>query len=93
VKSRRNKKETVMERKRNGIKRATVTVVGLALISWAAIKARDSVWDARIKSAINAQLAANGWTQVDNGAGNTQGSKVGTTLMGSVPVRRPRTNS
>src|SRR5208283_1121407 len=40
--------------------------------SWAAIRARDSLWGARIKSAVDAQLASKGWTQVDNGAVNTQ---------------------
>jgi hypothetical protein len=40
--------------------------------SWAAIRAADPLWDARIKNAVNAQLAAKGWTQVDNSAGNTQ---------------------
>ena len=35
--------------------------------SWQAVKAADSLWDARIKNAINAQLAAKGWTQVGNG--------------------------
>lgn len=35
--------------------------------SWQEIKPADSLWDARIKSAVNAQLAAKGWTQVDSG--------------------------
>jgi Domain of unknown function (DUF4136) len=35
--------------------------------SWQAIKPGDSLWDARIKSAVDAQLAAKGWTQVDSG--------------------------
>jgi hypothetical protein len=39
--------------------------------SWQAIKA-DSLWDARIKSAINAELGAKGWAQVNNGAANTE---------------------
>jgi Domain of unknown function (DUF4136) len=34
---------------------------------WQAIKPANSLWDARIKSAIDAQLAAKGWTQVDSG--------------------------
>jgi hypothetical protein len=39
--------------------------------SWQAIKA-DPLWDARIKNAINAELAAKGWTQGDNSAVNAQ---------------------
>lgn len=35
--------------------------------SWEAIKGSNSLWDARIKEAVNAQLAAKGWTQVDSG--------------------------
>ena len=35
--------------------------------SWEAIKGSDSLWDTRIKDAVNAQLAAKGWTQVDSG--------------------------
>jgi Domain of unknown function (DUF4136) len=35
--------------------------------SWQEIKPADSLWDARIKRAVDAQLAAKGWTQVDNG--------------------------
>ena len=36
--------------------------------SWQEVKASNSLWDDRIKEAVNAQLAAKGWTQVDNGA-------------------------
>jgi len=35
--------------------------------SWQEIKPKNSLWDARIKSAVDAQLAAKGWTQVDSG--------------------------
>jgi len=35
--------------------------------SWREIKSPNSLWDARIKSAVDAQLAAKGWTQVDSG--------------------------
>src|SRR6202790_2140430 len=35
--------------------------------SWQEIKPANSLWDARIKSAVDAQLAAKGWTQVDSG--------------------------
>jgi hypothetical protein len=35
--------------------------------SWQEIKASNTLWDARIKDAVNAQLAAKGWTQVDSG--------------------------
>jgi hypothetical protein len=36
--------------------------------SWQEVKASNSLWDDRIKDAVNVQLAAKGWTQVDNGA-------------------------
>jgi hypothetical protein len=36
--------------------------------SWQEVKASNSLWDDRIKDALKAQLAAKGWTQVDNGA-------------------------
>ena len=35
--------------------------------SWQEIKPANSLWDARIKSAVDAQLAAKGWTQVASG--------------------------
>jgi hypothetical protein len=35
--------------------------------SWQAIKPENSLWDARIKSAVDAQMAAKGWAQVDSG--------------------------
>src|ERR1700674_735210 len=35
--------------------------------SWQAIKDPNPLWDARIKNAVDAQLAAKGWTQVDSG--------------------------
>ena len=35
--------------------------------SWQEIKPANSLWDARIKDAMDAQLAAKGWTQVDSG--------------------------
>jgi hypothetical protein len=35
--------------------------------SWEEIKPANSLWDARIKSAVDAQLAAKGWTQVESG--------------------------
>ena len=35
--------------------------------SWQELKPVNSLWHARIKSAVDAQLAAKGWTQVDNG--------------------------
>src|SRR5246127_1079542 len=35
--------------------------------SWQEIKPANSLWDARIKSAVDAQLAAKGWTKVDSG--------------------------
>jgi hypothetical protein len=35
--------------------------------SWEQVKSADPLWDARIKSAVDAQLQAKGWTRVDNG--------------------------
>jgi hypothetical protein len=35
--------------------------------SWQTIKDPNPLWDARIKNAVDAQLAAKGWTQVDSG--------------------------
>ena len=35
--------------------------------SWQEVKASNSLWDDRIKGAVNAQLASKGWTQVDSG--------------------------
>ncbi len=35
--------------------------------SWQEIKPANSLWDDRIKSAVDAQLAAKGWTKVDSG--------------------------
>ena len=35
--------------------------------SWQEIKPANSLWDTRIKNAVDAQLAAKGWTQVDSG--------------------------
>jgi hypothetical protein len=35
--------------------------------SWAAVKTSDSLWDQRVKDAVNRELAARGWTQVPSG--------------------------
>jgi Domain of unknown function (DUF4136) len=35
--------------------------------SWQEVKPPNSLWDSRIKSAVDAQLAAKGWTQIDSG--------------------------
>ena len=35
--------------------------------SWQEIKPGNSLWDARIKSAVDGQLEAKGWTRVDSG--------------------------
>jgi len=35
--------------------------------SWQQITPANSLWDARIKSAVDGQLAAKGWTQVESG--------------------------
>ena len=35
--------------------------------SWQEIKPANSLWDGRIKNAVDAQLTAKGWTQVDSG--------------------------
>jgi hypothetical protein len=53
--------------------------------SWHTIKAHDSLWDARIKNAVDAQLAAKGWTQVDKGAVNTQPAAKGSTQVDNGP--------
>jgi hypothetical protein len=37
--------------------------------SWEHVKTKDPLFIDRIKSAVNAALAANGWTQVDSGGG------------------------
>lgn len=34
--------------------------------SWQEIKPANSLWDSRIKNAVDAQLSAKGWTQVDH---------------------------
>jgi hypothetical protein len=35
--------------------------------SWQEIKPANSLWDSRIENAVDAQLAAKGWTRLDNG--------------------------
>jgi len=35
--------------------------------SWQELKPANSLWDARIKNAVDAQLTARGWTQVESG--------------------------
>lgn len=35
--------------------------------SWAAVKTADSLWDQRVKDAVNSELAARGWTLVPSG--------------------------
>jgi hypothetical protein len=35
--------------------------------SWQEVKTKDPLWDSRIKSAVDAQLTAKGWTKVDSG--------------------------
>jgi hypothetical protein len=35
--------------------------------SWGKVQTANSIWDARVKNAINTQLAAKGWTQVPSG--------------------------
>jgi hypothetical protein len=46
--------------------------------SWQTIKDPDPLWDARIKSAVDAQLTAKGWTQVASG-GDVAIVAIGTT--------------
>ena len=53
--------------------------------TWQTIKADNSLWDARIKNAINAQLGAKGWTRVDNGAADTQPAAKGSTQADNGP--------
>ncbi|HEY4051177.1 MAG TPA: DUF4136 domain-containing protein [Acidobacteriaceae bacterium] len=43
--------------------------------SWQAIKTFDSLWDARVKNAVNGQLAAKGWTQAENGTQADNGAQ------------------
>ncbi len=35
--------------------------------SWGRLKTPDSMWDQRVKNAVDSQLVANGWTQVPSG--------------------------
>jgi uncharacterized protein DUF4136 len=35
--------------------------------SWSKVMTQDSLWDQRVKSAVDSQLAAKGWTQVPSG--------------------------
>jgi hypothetical protein len=35
--------------------------------SWTKVEAADSIWDARVKAAVDKELAAKGWTQVPSG--------------------------
>ena len=35
--------------------------------SWSAVHTTNSIWDARVKEAINKQLAAKGWTELPTG--------------------------
>jgi hypothetical protein len=53
--------------------------------SWQAIKTTDSLWDARIKNAVNAQLAAKGLTQADNSAANTPPAAKASTQANNTP--------
>jgi hypothetical protein len=53
--------------------------------SWQTIKTTDSIWDARIKNAVNAQLAAKGLTLVDNAAVNTEPAAKGSTQADNGP--------
>jgi hypothetical protein len=53
--------------------------------TWQTIKADNSLWDARIKNAINAQLGSKGWTQVDNSVVNTPPAAKGSTQADNGP--------
>src|ERR1700752_1092679 len=35
--------------------------------SWTKVKTANSIWDARVKAAVDKELAAKGWTQVPSG--------------------------
>src|SRR3569832_1515862 len=35
--------------------------------SWSKVKTANSIWDERVKNAVNEQLSAKGWTQVPSG--------------------------
>jgi hypothetical protein len=56
--------------------------------SWQAITA-DSLWDARIRNAVNAQLAARGWTQADSGTVNTQSAAKVSSQADNIPKFPP----
>jgi hypothetical protein len=37
------------------------------IYSWGKVKTTDGIWDERVKSAVDSQLAAKGWTEVESG--------------------------
>ena len=44
-----------------------VNFANLKTYSWGKVQTANSIWDDRVKSAIDSQLAAKGWTQVPSG--------------------------
>jgi hypothetical protein len=46
--------------------------------SWAKVETSDSIWDERVKEAVDKELAAKGWTQVPSG-GDVSVVAIGTT--------------
>ena len=44
-----------------------VSFLSFKTYSWGKVETANSIWDERVKSAIDAQLAAKGWTQVPTG--------------------------
>jgi hypothetical protein len=63
---------------------------------WQEIKPPDSLWDARIKTAVGAQLSAKGWTQVNSrgdvaswGGGGGGEDSAAAALAGSANLTQP----
>jgi hypothetical protein len=44
--------------------------------SWGAVKTQNSLWDERVKAAVNSDLAAKGWTLVPSGGDVNAGAGV-----------------
>jgi hypothetical protein len=51
---------------------------GYKTYSWTKVETANSIWDARVKEAVNRELAAKGWTQVPSG-GDVSVAAVATT--------------
>ena len=44
-----------------------VNFASFKMYSWGKIQTSNSIWDERVKTAVDSQLAAKGWTQVPSG--------------------------